>query len=191
MMRRSLLWIPVWGLIWNSHLFAQQDAQSSFYFFNPLQYNPAAAGQRGTLHAVTGNRLQWVGWDGAPRTQYLAVDVPVLRERLGLGASMSNDRTGNRSFLNGQAHVAYHLPTGFHSVLLSFGLNGGVQSNRADFNGLRIDDPSDPLYTTSFRESSWIFGGGLIASRKGAYLGISMPHLNRQRMGNGILRRHF
>ena len=29
---------------------AQQDAQASMYFFNPLNYNPAYAGTRGSLN---------------------------------------------------------------------------------------------------------------------------------------------
>lgn len=171
-------------------LLAQQDAQSTFYFFNPLQFNAANAGQRGTLHAVAGNRLQWIGWDGAPRTQYVAVDAPVFRNRLGLGTNWINDRTGNRSFLTGNAHVAYHLPTGIHDITLSFGLNGGFQNNRADFQGLRIDDPLDPAYTQAYRASSWNFGSGVLATRDGAYIGLSMPHMIRQELAGGVLRRH-
>jgi type IX secretion system PorP/SprF family membrane protein len=52
---------------------AQQDAQSSLYFFNPLNYNPAYAGSRGSLNFTGVHRSQWVGWDGAPTTQFLSV----------------------------------------------------------------------------------------------------------------------
>ena len=43
--------------------FAQQDAQSSMYFFNPLQFNPAYAGSRGSLNITGLTRAQWAGWD--------------------------------------------------------------------------------------------------------------------------------
>ena len=50
---------------------AQQDEQSSLYMFNPLQFNPAYAGSRGDLNATAVIRSQWVGINGAPKSQFL------------------------------------------------------------------------------------------------------------------------
>ena len=190
MMVRSTTLLLILVQLYVTEACAQQDAQSTFYFFNPLQFNPASAGERGTLHAIAGHRMQWLGWAGAPRTNYLAVDAPIARDRLGVGTAWVNDRTGNRSFLSGNAHVAYHLPTGLHDIRLSFGMNGGFQADRADFQGLRIDDPADPAYTQAYKEFSWNFGSGIIASRQGAYLGFSLPHLIKRDLAGGVLRRH-
>ncbi len=59
---------------------AQQDAQASMYFFNPLNYNPAYAGTRGSLNLTAVHRSQWVGWEGAPRTQFLSIHAPIVRK---------------------------------------------------------------------------------------------------------------
>jgi energy-converting hydrogenase Eha subunit B len=37
-------------LLVGTSVFAQQDAQTSMYFFNPLQFNPGYAGSRGALN---------------------------------------------------------------------------------------------------------------------------------------------
>ena len=62
--------------------YAQQDAQASMYFFNPLQFNSAYAGSREAITVTAVTRAQWIGWDGAPKTQFLSVHAPVLRKRI-------------------------------------------------------------------------------------------------------------
>ena len=57
--------------------FAQQDPQYSLYMFNPLGVNPAYAGSRELLSAVLVHRSQWIGLEGAPETQVLAINTPL------------------------------------------------------------------------------------------------------------------
>ena len=61
---------------------AQQDAQSSLYLFNPLHFNPAYAGSRGSLNAVAIMRAQWVGVKGAPMSQFLSVHSPIYQKNM-------------------------------------------------------------------------------------------------------------
>ncbi|NDC92758.1 MAG: type IX secretion system membrane protein PorP/SprF, partial [Flavobacteriales bacterium] len=88
---------------------AQQDAQASMYFFNPLNYNPAYAGTRGSLNLTAVHRSQWVGWEGAPSTQFLSIHAPIVRKRIGLGVNLSYDNIGSRSNISAMGNFAYHL----------------------------------------------------------------------------------
>ena len=59
---------------------AQQDPQFTQYMYNTLNVNPAYAGSRGHLTALLLHRSQWVGVNGAPTTQVLAVDGPMGKQ---------------------------------------------------------------------------------------------------------------
>ncbi|MBF4986343.1 type IX secretion system membrane protein PorP/SprF, partial [Nonlabens mediterrranea] len=56
---------------------AQQDPQYTQYMYNPITINPAYAGNRGVMSVVGLHRSQWVGLDGAPRTQSLSLHTPI------------------------------------------------------------------------------------------------------------------
>ena len=69
----SILIAVYCGIGWS-----QQDAQVSMYLKNPVQFNSAHAGLDGTVRATSIIRMQWTGWEGAPRTQFLSVHAPVF-----------------------------------------------------------------------------------------------------------------
>ena len=73
---------------------AQQDAQYTQYMYNTISVNPAYAGSRGVLSLTGLYRTQWVGLEGAPKTQTLNVHSPI-GERIGLGVSIVNDDIGD------------------------------------------------------------------------------------------------
>jgi len=174
---------------------AQQDLQSSTYAFSPLAFNPAYAGSRGTLNVHAVNRAQWLGFEGAPRTQILSVNAPVLRRNLGVGLSMASDRSGARSQSTGLLHVAYHLPLN-ETLRLSMGLAGGTVSNGYDFSDLRAEDPGDAVYADQYRDRALNFGAGAYVWSEAWYVGLSMPHLVRQPLAfedptSPVLQRHL
>jgi len=75
--------------------YAQQDAQYTQYMYNTISVNPAYAGSRGVMSIMGLHRSQWVGLDGAPRTQTFTLNTPIdENERLGLGLSVVNDEIG-------------------------------------------------------------------------------------------------
>jgi len=63
-------------------MYGQQDPQFTQYMYNTMSVNPAFAGNNGHLTALLLHRSQWVGVNGAPNTQVLAVDTP-LENKLG------------------------------------------------------------------------------------------------------------
>ena len=73
---------------------AQQDPQYTQYMYNTVAINPAYAGNRGVTSIVGLHRSQWVGLDGAPRTQSLSVHSPIGEGKVGLGLSIVNDALG-------------------------------------------------------------------------------------------------
>ena len=75
--------------------YAQQDAQYTQYMYNTMSVNPAYAGSREVLSIVGLYRTQWVGLEGAPKTQTLGIHSPIgSGEKLGLGLSIVNDEIG-------------------------------------------------------------------------------------------------
>ncbi len=190
-MKKILLFIFILSAL---VLRAQQDAQASMYFFNPLNYNPAYAGTRGSLNLTAVHRSQWVGWEGAPQTQFLSIHAPIARKRIGLGVNMSYDNIGSRSNVNAMANFAYHLQLNSKSLRLSFGASAGINSNQYDFNGLIVNDQSD-VFITSNQTLAPNFGAGLYLHSNKGYLGFSLPRLIEKSIddnsGNSFLQRHY
>lgn len=192
-MNRKILFIFI---LFAKTIYGQQDAQSSFYFFNPLNFNPAYAGTRGTFNITAVSRLQWTGWDGAPNTQFLSIHTPIVRERIGVGATVSYDKIGARSSLNTSANFSYHLQLNENNLRLSLGLSAMFQQQRYNFSGLQVTDPSDPNYQIASSSISPNFGWGAYLYDKRFYMGISTPRLLKQSIDNNnnelsFLQPHF
>jgi len=124
---------------------AQQDAQYTQYMFNTMTVNPAYAGSRGQLSIAALYRSQWVGLNGAPKTQTLNLHSPIRNSKLGYGVSIVNDDIGDgvvqeTSF---DALVSYTIDVSLEGKL-SFGLKAGGNLLNLDFQGLRNFD-AEPL----------------------------------------------
>jgi type IX secretion system PorP/SprF family membrane protein len=174
---------------------AQQDAQSSMYFFNPLNYNPAYAGSRGSLNFTGVHRSQWVGWDGAPTTQFVSVHAPVARKHIGIGGNLSYDKIGSRSNFTAMANFAYHMQLNAKNLRLSLGASAGLNANQYNFQSLIVTDQTDPTFLNSNSSMSPNFGLGAYLYGKRGYLGLSVPRLLQKSIdnntSNSFLQRHY
>lgn len=193
------LWVVVLtlGTICTPRVYAQTEEQSSMYMFNPLLFNPAYAGSRGTIHGVGIARFQWVGIEGAPMSQFVSFDAPVANQNLGLGLHLSNDKIGARSRTSVFADISYGLKLNKKGDRLAFGMSAGADWQVYDFNKLYTLDPADPAssyYASKVRPN---FGAGLYYYGERFYAGVSIPRLLRNRLGSGAIigealqRRHF
>ncbi|MBL0343396.1 MAG: PorP/SprF family type IX secretion system membrane protein [Bacteroidetes bacterium] len=78
-------------------VFAQQGAKAQFepqftqYMFNEMFINPAYAGSREQISATMVYRNQWVGLEGAPKTQTASIHGPLMNKKLGLGLTIMNE----------------------------------------------------------------------------------------------------
>ncbi|MBL7962722.1 MAG: type IX secretion system membrane protein PorP/SprF [Flavobacteriales bacterium] len=154
---------------------AQQDPLFSQYMFNTLAFNPAYAGQADVLSFVGTLREQWVGLDGAPSTQCLAVNSPLRKQSLALGGLFLHDRIGPSRQTAFYADFAYRIRTGENSRL-AFGLSGGAMLYQADLSSLPTVE-QDPANANIKGEWAPNFGFGMYWWSKRHYLGISAPKL--------------
>ncbi len=161
----------------NIYVNAQQDAMFTKYMFNSLVFNPAYAGSTDYLSVGILHRHQWWGIEGAPLTQSLTVHTPV-KERIGVGLSIVNDRIGSRSSTG--ANLIYAYKVQFGTGKLSLALQAGAMNWRADWGDLKYKDPknTDEVYKVD-NPNLWLpnFGAGLYYFTDRFYVGFSVPHL--------------
>ncbi|MBT8177993.1 MAG: type IX secretion system membrane protein PorP/SprF [Eudoraea sp.] len=177
-----------------SGLHAQQDAQYTQYMYNTMSVNPAYAGSRGQLSIAALYRSQWVGLDGAPKTQTLNLHSPIRNSKLGYGISIVNDNIGDgvvqETYFD--AVISYTLDVSEEGKL-SFGLKAGGNLLNLDFEGLRNFD-NEPIQGNNIENRfSPNLGLGLYYHTNIFYAGISAPNLlesdyfdNSQRDANSV-----
>ena len=175
-------------------LYAQQDAQYTQYMYNTMSVNPAYAGSRGQLSIAALYRSQWVGLDGAPKTQTLNLHSPIRNSKLGYGISIVNDNIGDgvvqETYFD--AVVSYTLDVSQEGKL-SFGLKAGGSLLNLDFQSLRNFD-NEPIQGNDIDNNfSPNIGLGLYYHTNVFYAGLSAPNLlesdyfdNSQRDSNSV-----
>ena len=160
---------------------AQQDPKFNQYMFNPLGVNPGYAGSRDVLSAVLLYRNQWVGIDGAPETQTLAIHTPIKRRKLGVGLEVMNDRIGPKGVTSVAGSYSYRLrlPRG----RLALGLRAGVLNHRFDWDMVEYRQTTD-VYAQQGRESFITpnFDFGAYYYTRKLYAGLEVAHLNNPRV---------
>ncbi|SHJ89846.1 type IX secretion system membrane protein, PorP/SprF family [Arenibacter nanhaiticus] len=166
-----LLLPPIW-------LQAQQDAQYTQYMYNTLSINPAYAGSRGVLSINALHRSQWLGLDGAPKTQTMSLHSPVSN-RVGLGLSIVNDEIGNGTNQDTyfDAAFSYSVPTSENGIL-SLGLKAGGHLLNIDFNKLRnyVPNAMSGGNESVDKKFSPNFGIGVYYHTNRFYAGLSVPN---------------
>lgn len=158
-------------------LLAQQDSQYTQYMYNTVSVNPAYAGTRGVLSIVGVHRSQWIGVDGAPRTQTLAIHSPMGVGKVGLGGSVVNDAIGpvDETYLN--VDFSYTIDVSKKGKL-SFGLKAGGRLFSVNFNELQKANPTDEAFFADIdNQFSPVFGLGFYYHTKKFYAGLSSPNL--------------
>ena len=158
--------------------YAQQDSQYTQYMYNTFSFNPAYAGSRGVLNVTGLYRSQWVGLEGAPRTQTLAIHSPLNeKSNLGVGISAINDQAGPLNETNMAASVSYTIPIGRFDKI-SFGLSAGGTLLNADILTLQKQNPEDPFLQSNIdNRFSPSIGVGAYYRTDQFYIGLSVPNL--------------
>jgi type IX secretion system PorP/SprF family membrane protein len=159
---------------------SQQEMTVSQYMFNQLFLNPAYAGTHAYWESSALYRTQWVGWEGAPTSQLIAVDGPILPSLLGIGATIVHDKIGISDYLSANVDLSYQLKLDrMAKHKLSFGLKTGLTTQRAYIKDLIYVDPNDPLYISSeiVTQNTLQFGAGIYYYSDRMYWGFSVPLL--------------
>jgi len=156
---------------------AQQDPQYTQYMYNTVAINPAYAGNRGVTSIVGLHRSQWVGLDGAPRTQSLSVHSPIGEGKVGLGLSIVNDALGPADETYVGVDFSYTISTS-DTGKLSFGLKGGGHILDVDYTKLNLFNPDDASFARNIdNKFSPVVGAGLYYHTDNLYVGLSAPNL--------------
>lgn len=165
--------------------FAQQEQQYTQFMYNKLAYNPGYAGSHETA-CITGIiRNQWQGLEGAPNTQILSFNMPILNQRVGIGANLTRHTIGISQKLTLDAVYSYRirLATG----TLGLGVQASVRYFNNNFADSRLVSTvpialDNSIPTTARSKYVPNFGAGAYFSNERFYVGASIPRL----VGNNI-----
>lgn len=160
-------------------LTAQQEIMVSQYMFNGLFINPAYSGTHKYWEATALHRSQWVGLDGAPTSQMIAIDGPLMDEKLGLGAIISHDKIGDTEQFEFSANGSYHLDLDSERKnRLSFGIRAGFTNYTARLDETFVFDENDPVFNTNI-DHKFVpkVGAGVYFYSERFYAGLSVPTL--------------
>jgi len=162
---------------------AQQQVQFTQYMYNTMMVNPAYAGTGSVLEALFIHRSQWVGLDGAPRTQNVAVHG-AAGKIVGVGLNFINDRIGpaNQTFVT--ASLAARIPLS-EKIKLSVGLNGGMDIVNVDWSKGQWQSDNDAAMMNNIRNRVRpVLGAGVYLYADNWYFGFSSPtFIQRDRYG--------
>lgn len=141
--------------------------------------NPAYTGLEGVYDMVILSRQQWVGIEGAPRSYYLASNVPLRNRKMGVGFDIQNQSSGPYAQTGLFLNYSYTINLTEISTL-SFGLRGGINSYRIKVSDLRVIDQGDYLFENDVKNLLLPnFGTGIHYTLKNYYIDFSVPLLLR------------
>ncbi len=161
--------------------FAQQTIQFSQYQFNGLAVNPAYAGYKEDWTLNMSSRLQWTGFEGAPKTNVISVDGVTNAESktVALGLLLVNDRLGPENNTSAYANYAYRLRLDAEDTRrLSFGLAAGLTQYRVDGSKFNAADITDAVLINGDQRTLHAdFRLGVYYSSTGFYAGASLLNM--------------
>lgn len=162
MKKNSFLLLMV-GFVLSLSLTAQQMPDFTQYPSVLFHINPAYTGTKGTVDARLNYRKQWMGFSGAPVTQFVGVHSRLWKGRIGVGGTLYKDQVGPLSMFDYGFSAAYHLH--FPDVEFSAGI--GIRFNKYTLNSSDMTthwegDPSVTPGVTVFDKSKNAVAGLLL-----------------------------
>lgn len=156
---------------------AQQDSQYTQYMYNTNTINPAYAGSRGALSIYGMHREQWVGLNGAPKTNAFSINTPLKDSKVGLGVSFVNDEIGVMKENTISVDVSYTIDLDGIDNKLSFGIKGSANLLSVNYSELNLYNPNDYKLTGDIsNQFSPNIGAGVYYHNTKGYLGLSVPN---------------
>ncbi len=171
------------------NFYAQQIPQYSQWSLHQFAGNPAHAGIKKCIDLHSLYRIQWVGFEGAPRSGFFTASIPLyskrrkyLSGRHGTGFKFETDQIGQ--FNVNRFNVAYAAHFNFDKFnRLSLGLYGGFMQMGYDPAGISTTLP-DPVVASegSFVTPDASFGAWFNSEKY--YVGLSLLNLIPSRWEN-------
>lgn len=157
---------------------AQQIPVFSGIGIDEYLYNPAVAGSKPYLDAQVKQRLQYLGVDYAPNTQFLSVHSSISGRNFGVGGFILNETNGVLGKLQGMASYAYHIPLS-EETALSLGTSLGIHQLRTIASRMILNNPDDNLVNaqTNQRKSFFNSQAGILLHNDMLYMGYSLQNM--------------
>jgi type IX secretion system PorP/SprF family membrane protein len=174
-MKRITLILAV--LLFSGVAFAQQQVLFTQYMFNQMAINPAYTGIHEGISTSFLWREQWVGFEGAPRTQTASIHTPISFRPISVGMMVMRDQIGITTQNSANFTYAYRLK--FGNTRLSLGLQASFNFYKTDYNQDARLDPI--LANANINVTRPNFGTGIMWHSDKFYLGASVPTLINQK----------
>ena len=142
--------------------------------YNTVVVNPAYGGSRGAMSVFGMHRNQWVGFDGAPKTNAFSIHTPFANSNIGAGLSFVNDQIGPTAENTITAAISYKLKVS-EKFSLNFGLNTSATFFNFYANKLNPKDAADSTLENFKNSISPNLGIGFYLHSNKTYFGISAP----------------
>lgn len=169
--------------------FAQQNAQTTQYMFNPLSYNPGYAGFNDGIGLTAMYRQQWGGIydmndDGSkgkhvsPWDILILADAPIKAIKGALSFGLLSDNIGYFNDVKINLGYTYHLQTSIG--LIGIGMQGVLLNKSINFSELKPLETGDRLLESKADESVF-FGdisiGAYLQASKNYSVGVSISNI--------------
>ncbi len=169
-------------------VFSQKAPLQSQYFFNSVALNPAFTGNEQAFSIVGSYRAQWVGFSGAPQTEFLTAHAPLKDLKSAFGIQLYGDQIGAEKNNGIFGSYSYNLKFNKNSHLV-FGVAGGVNFYTSYENTLISTDDNDNLINKStINYISPDFSYGMHYYTKKLFLTLSLPNFLSQSYQNNKIR---
>lgn len=175
-------------ILCSTQTLAQQEAIYAHFLNNMSVLNPAYTGYREAANATLIHRSQWVGFEGAPTTDYLMFDTPLSWDEMAIGGSFLFDKIGPSTELGLTIDAAYRLRLTNRSTL-AFGLKGTMSMYQ--INLMDLD-----LISDYYGGADQVFdynpgnlfvpnvGFGIMYYKADHFIGISSPRILKNKISN-------
>lgn len=141
---KKLITVFVIIIAFGINAFGQQLPLHSQYMMDLSMVNPAVCGSYDFSPISASYRQQWVGFEGAPVTQYLNAHT-YAGKNVGLGLSLFNELASPSRRTGVQFSFAYHLPISKdYTKKISFGLSPVLFHHYINTSLLTPEELNDP-----------------------------------------------
>ena len=157
---------------------AQQVPHYHHYFLNGMVFNPAATGYYQTTNAFFMRNQRNLGFEGGNIVNALTVDGSLFQNKLGAGIILYSDIFGPSSGTGGLVSLSYKVNFS-ETSFLRFGMSGGVEDHRINFDQAIVKDPDDKELNNGNpgRKIVANANAGILLQLKKFQFGFSVPQL--------------
>lgn len=157
--------------------YAQQMPYYTQFTSNAFMLNPAIAGTKGVINACMNYRMQWVGFDDAPRTGSVSIHSRLVNGKMGVGGYLVQDKVGPTQQTSYGGSYAYHIH--FPDCELSAGVAGHYTSFGLVGSKMFLHNTQDPAIDQTYTSTTKVMDAnmGIYLYNDRFHIGASVLHV--------------